>query len=469
MRKVVLLFLLGLTSFFGFSQAETYTTAYENFMKEYNAGNFEGIFNSFTSEMKGTLPLEKAIQFFKGLKDQGGKIDKFDFEGYSQGTFAEYKTKFEKAIFSVNMSVAENGKINGLFIKPYDSKAEITSKGVNDLANYPRDIAEIIFSLVQDFPNYTQLAIAIIENGKTKNYGIIKINDTVKPIENRNKVFEIGSITKVFTATVLASLVEEGKIKLLDDINTYYPFPFHNNFKISFESLANHTSGLPALPDNLDSPNPENPYSNYDVKKLDVYLKDLLELENSTQKYSYSNLGAGLLGHTLALSQNTTFKDLLRSRILNKYNLVSTILDGKDSENRISGRNAQGLVTSNWDFDVLFGAGGMLSTTQDMVKFICAGFNPKNKELALTRIPTFKINDNLEMGLGWHIQKKKGENDLYWHNGGTGGYRSILVFDPQAKNGVVVLSNVSAFHSKSENIDKLGFNLMKEIGASVAP
>lgn len=111
----------------------------------------------------------------------------------------------------------------------------------------------------------------------------------------------------------------------------------------------------------------------------------------------------------------------------------------------------------------------MLSTTQDMVKFICAEFNPKNKELALTRIPTFKINDNLEIGLGWHIQKKKDENDLYWHNGGTGGYRSILVFDPQAKNGVVVLSNVSAFHPKSENIDKLGFNLMKEIGASVAP
>ena len=101
-----------------------------------------------------------------------------------------------------------------------------TTHVVNGLKSFPNDISKIIFSKTKDFPESTQLSIAIIQNGKTNYYGIIKLNDTIRPIENQDKVFEIGSITKVFTSTVLASLVEEGKIKLTDEINPFYPFPF---------------------------------------------------------------------------------------------------------------------------------------------------------------------------------------------------------------------------------------------------
>src|SRR5690606_38054986 len=106
--------------------------------------------------------------------------------------------------------------LNGLFINPYEEPTQTTNNTINSLNNYPKEISEIIFSKVKDFPNNTQLSIAIIQNGKTNYYGVIKLNDTIKPIENQTKVFEIGSITKVFTSTVLASLVEEGKIKLTD-------------------------------------------------------------------------------------------------------------------------------------------------------------------------------------------------------------------------------------------------------------
>lgn len=135
-----------------------------------------------------------------------------------------YKTEFEKVIFAVNISLDHKNQINGLFIEPYKEQITSTSNIVNALHDYPQQISAIISSYAKDFPNNTQLAIAIIENEKVTYYGIIKVNDTIKPIENHQKVFEIGSVTKVFTSTVLAPLVENGKISLNDEINTVSSF-----------------------------------------------------------------------------------------------------------------------------------------------------------------------------------------------------------------------------------------------------
>lgn len=127
---------------------------------------------------------------------------------------------------------------NLLFAQTDNYKTTQTNNAVNALNSYPKEIAEIIFGKTKNIPNNAQLSIALIQNGKTNYYGIIKINDTIKTIENHNKIFEIGSITKVFTSTVLASLVEDKKIKLADNINTFYPFTFKDDTKINFESLA---------------------------------------------------------------------------------------------------------------------------------------------------------------------------------------------------------------------------------------
>ena len=129
----------------------------------------------------------------------------------------------------------------------------------------------------------------------------------------------------------------------------------------------------------------------------------------------------------------------------------------------IEGLDENGEVVSNWDYDVLFGGGGILSSAEDLVKFVNAQFNPKNKELSLTRKPTFDINEGMKIGLGWHILKTENGFNWVWHNGGTGGYSSSMVLDTENKNCVIILSNVSAFNPKMENIDKLCFELMKNI------
>lgn len=445
-----------------FAQTENYKTAITNFKANYNADKYEEIFNSFSREMKQALPIEKTKAFLASLKNQSGKIENMEFINYQQGTYANYKTKFEKAELAVNISLDAQNQINGLFIKPYENSKENESKTVNSLSSYPKEIAEIIFSKSKDFPNNAQLSIAIIKNGKTNYYGIIKVNDSIKPAENEQKIFEIGSITKVFTSTVLASLVEDKKIKLTDEINSYYPFAFKENIKISFESLANHTSGLPRLPENQDTSNEINPYKSYGKTEIEEYLKNLLKSRNDTSKtYSYSNLGAGLLGYTLGLSQKTSFQNLLQKKIFDKYKMTNSFMSSKNLGNQlIKGLNKKGEIVSNWDFDVLFAAGGILSSTEDLAKFASAQFNPKNEELKLTRKTTFEIKGTTKIGLGWHKLESDNGEELIWHNGGTGGYSSSIVVKVGAKTSVIILSNVFDVNDK---IDALSYELINKI------
>ncbi len=465
MRKTIIILILTFMTNVVFAQTVNYKNAIDNFQANYNAEKYEAIFNSFSSEMKQALPIDKTNQFLTGLKSQVGQIEKTEFVGYQQGTYATYKTNFEKIVFAVNISLDSQNLINGLFIKPYEETKVKEKDEINALNSYPTEIAEIIFAKSKNFPNNTQLSIAVIQNGKTNYYGIIKENDTIKPSINQNKIFEIGSITKVFTSTVLASLVEEKKLKLTDEINSYYSFPFKNNIKINFESLANHTSGLPKLPENLDLSNETNPYKNFGEGEIEEYLKNLLKLENEPSKISsYSNLGAGLLGYTLGLSQKTSFQKLLQKRVFDKYKMTNSFTSSQKLENRlVKGFDANGEVVSNWDFDVLFGGGGILSTSEDLVNFVNAQFNPKNTELTITRKPTFDINESMKIALGWHIIKTEKGFNWVWHNGGTGGYSSSMVLDAGKKNAVIILSNVSGFNTKMKNIDNLCFELMKQI------
>ena len=325
--------------------------------------------------------------------------------------------------------------------------------------------SEIIFENAKIFPNHTQISIAIIKDGKVNYYGINNKNDTILTVNNQKSVFEIGSISKVFTSTILANFVIDEKINLNDNINGYLKTSFNNDTEISFINLANHTSGLPRLPSNLDltKVNPENPYKEYKEKGLEEYLTKHLELLNK-EKYQYSNLGAGLLGYTLSKIENTTYENLLQNKIFSKFNMYNSTSDiNKIKGNLVKGLNNEGNDVPNWEFSVLAGAGAIFSTVEDLSQFAISQFDNSNKELKLTRKKTFEVNENMDIGLGWHILKSQSKNFWYWHNGGTGGYSSSMVIDENTKNGIIILSNVSAFNPNKGNIDKLCFKLMKTI------
>jgi CubicO group peptidase (beta-lactamase class C family) len=326
--------------------------------------------------------------------------------------------------------------------------------------------ADKLAEYFKNVPNKTQLSVAVIQNGIPEYFGVIKENDSLLFVENKDKLYEIGSITKVFTATILAQLISEGKIKPTTTVNQYFKFGFNEKAKIKLTELANHTSGMPRLPANFVTDNfiPSNPYKNYTPKDLEYYLKNELRLLKAPGTiYEYSNLGAGLLGYTLGISQKSSYSELLQTFIFERYHLTNTFVSKENIGERqlVIGLDEKGNETSNWDFDVLSGGGCIISCTEDLVKFALEQFDSSNKGLALTHIPTFTISDNMKIGIGWHIVTSlKTQKEYSWHNGGTGGYSSSMALDLSAKNGVIILSNTP---SPNGEIDKLCFDFLEII------
>jgi CubicO group peptidase (beta-lactamase class C family) len=315
---------------------------------------------------------------------------------------------------------------------------------------------------VEQFPKGFCISIAILKDDQIHYFGFRK-DSIVKEYELKDSLFEIASVTKVFTSTLLAKQVLDKKIKLNSNINSVFPFKFHDKIKLSYISLANHTAGLYRLPSNIFAQiiqTPKTPYQNYNFEKLDEYLQSELKLETEESKYSYSNLGPGILAYTLAKKEKTTFEKLLSEDIFTKYHMESTSFDAQKA---IQGINADGTVAEHWYFNALSGAGGLISNTLDLSNFIQAQFNEQNLELALTRKSTHSISDDMNIGLAWHIINPKKENPIYWHNGGSGGFTSSIAFRTSNKTGVVVLSNISANSKLSPMIDEICFEILNTL------
>lgn len=445
------------------SQTTAYKEAANSFEKWYNASQYDSIFMSFSIPFQEVFPKTKTLAFLTKLKSQAGEIRTKEFYRQSDKN-ASFKATCEYAVVLLSLSLDTDKKVSGLLVKPFQENSSGTKDVVNVLQGMPRSQVELIGRMVQPFPANTQISIALLSAGKKQFYGILKTNDSLVSISNQKQIFEIGSLTKVFTSTLLAEAVLAGKVKLDDKINGYYPFSFHENLSLDFMGLVTHTSGLPALPSNLSqhSKTLSNPYALYDSSKLYSYLQRDVQLDTTVGVFSYSNLGFGLLGYTLGLVQHTTYEALLKNQIFEKYRMSHSYAGrSQKTAAMVQGLGRNGKPVSGWDFDVLAGAGSMLSCTADLAIFLEAQMKPENKSMEMTREQKFIVSDDRRMGMGWHILKSKSGMDWYWHNGGTGGFSSSMIVDTETKTAVVILSNISTFNPSMNNIDALAFEMMQ--------
>jgi serine-type D-Ala-D-Ala carboxypeptidase/endopeptidase len=290
-------------------------------------------------------------------------------------------------------------------------------------------------------------------------YGRLSKTDARKP--DGNTVFEIGSVSKVFTAILLADSVQRKELKLTDAIAPSLPSLVKLSKTITFLDLATHTSGLPRLPENLDSKDPENPYADYTISRLYEFLSSYQLPREVGAQYEYSNLGFGLLGHILSLKTNTDYETLVVNRIAKPLRMQSTSIElTQDMKSRFAtGHNGISEPVKNWDFPTLAGAGALRSTTNDLLTFLSANLGLTSSKLYPT-LQSAQIlqrpanSPDVSMGLGWHIITRKDGTQLISHTGGTGGYRSFVGFDPKKRLGVVVLANSAHDH------DDIGMHLL---------
>jgi CubicO group peptidase (beta-lactamase class C family) len=354
-----------------------------------------------------------------------------------------------------------------LSCSPYRSR-ELVKLPVSSNPNVLDSLqAQVVFTYSQNFPNETELALAFITNSSQRFVGIRRHNDSLIYVENSDKVFEIGSVTKTFTATMLAKLVYQGQVDLNEPIKNILPLQLHQSAlkgkEVTLLHLANHTSGFPKEPDNIstDWTIPGSPYQFYDKAKLYDYLSRRLSLLSTPgEKREYSNLGGGLLGHLLTLITGKSYEELLQESICKPLGLHRTFVDF-DSErigHLVPGRDPQGNIVPNWELNVLAGGGGIKSTTEDMAKYLRAHISDTTYYF-LTQKPTITYTEHNSAGLGW-VWYTDGSRKYVSATGGTGGYSCCVIFERSTGTGIVLLTNVSAFlAAKGEYITKMSIEL----------
>jgi CubicO group peptidase (beta-lactamase class C family) len=275
-----------------------------------------------------------------------------------------------------------------------------------------------------------------------------------------NTVFEIGSVTKVFTTAILADMVNKGEVRLEDPAGKYLPasvkMPVRGGKQITLLDLATHTSGLPRLPTNMKPADQSNPYADYTVQQMYDFLNAYKLPRDIGAQYEYSNFGMGLVGHVLALRAGKSYEALVTERVLAPLGMRdSRITLTSDLRARLAaGHDESGKVVPSWDLPTLAGAGALRSTVNDMLKFLAANLDttvaPVARALRTAHAERRGSGTpNLALGLGWHISMTPGAR-IVWHNGGTAGYHSFIGFDETKHIGVVVLSNSAA------SIDDIG-------------
>lgn len=374
-----------------------------------------------------------------------------------------------------------------------------------DAKSHP-DLQVIVTYAVQRYmqsKNSVGLAVGVITGGESHSffYGSKGSDGSAAPDEKT--IFEIGSITKVFTTTVLADMHLRNEVQLDDPVNKYLPasarLPSRDGVDVTLRHLATHTSGLPRLPGNLGGANLDaaNPYAHYTVEELYACLGNSRLTSKPGTKSDYSNLGVGLLGHILATSAGTDFETLVKQRICQPLGMSDTTISlSKDQQQRLAVGHSAGKPVPNWDLPTLAGAGALRSSLLDMLRFLRANIEPASTPIEATLKSAHEIQIERKYRfyrdfgcvaplvvaglaglfawqsfglpvwarmaavlivpavlyhfwptglstttLGWQVDDLSFDKPAHWHNGGTGGYASYMALLPETRQGVIVLSN----------------------------
>lgn len=327
-----------------------------------------------------------------------------------------------------------------------------TEVNIENTMDMTMDIQALLQEYVDD-NGAVGASVGLIDNGTIKffSYGKKSI-DGSEPV-SEDTVFEIGSITKVFTTLALVEMVDKGEVQLDDPIELYLPgvkIPEMDGKKITLRHLAIHNSGIPRMPDNFNPKNPANPYEDYSIESLYDFLNNFALQRAPGEQFEYSNIGMGLLGHILCLKAEKSYEQLISDTVSKRLEMKDTgIALTPEMQKQFARGHHLGQLVEYWDFQQsIAGAGSLRSNVKDMTQFLAANMGLLNSSvtdlLKQCHQEQYAPAPTIGVGLGWILSNPSNETKIIMHNGGTGGFRTYLGFNPKTQKGLVILTNSTA-------------------------
>jgi CubicO group peptidase (beta-lactamase class C family) len=318
------------------------------------------------------------------------------------------------------------------------------------------------------------MSIGVLINGKAVFYGYGETEKGNRQLPNEHTIFGIGSITKTFTGTLLACAVLDGKINLDDPVNKYMPDSIppleYQGIPVTIRTMANHTSGIPRMPSNLNPKDTLNPFRDYDDNDLFSFYKNFKIQRKPGDTYEYSNLAAATLGVILERIYNRSFESLIVEKIANPLGMNDTrqFIKSGDSLRLAKGYGPNYTPVPEWEYKSLAGSGSILSTVADLLKFAAANMSGApsglNEAMQLTHQQIFKDGAD-GVGMLWDVIGL--HHEIIDHNGRVGGFTSFLIIDLKRLVAVVLLSNTAILTFKDissaakAGMDREGYEIMK--------
>jgi CubicO group peptidase (beta-lactamase class C family) len=374
-------------------------------------------------------------------------------------------SKYKVGPLQLLISLDKTGRFETLGIQPYSDDAKKAEKVATDNPMHSKmdSVVDKLLSAYIQTKGNVGLSAAVYYNGADHyyNYGETKVGTHELP--DAHTLYEIGSITKTFTATLLAKAVTDGLVTLDDHITKFLPDSVAANVDIStitLRELSNHTSGLPRMPDNINQTvtDLKQPYEHYDEAHMFAFLKSFKSVRPAGASYEYSNLAQGLLGVILERIYHKPYEELLKLYITTPLQLNNTKirLTEMDVKHLAQGYDETYNPVAIWRQMSTKAAGAIKSDAADMLKYgkyqLASHNNLLSKALKLTHQQTLDDGVN-KVGLGWHYLHADAD-PVIQHSGGTGGYRTAIAVNLNRDLVVVVLTN------NASTGDAVGLNLM---------
>jgi serine-type D-Ala-D-Ala carboxypeptidase/endopeptidase len=314
---------------------------------------------------------------------------------------------------------------------------------LNDL---PGVLSQEFAPLVQAWPQ-GGVVVGVLDHGQRE----VMAFGTAKP----DSIFEIGSVTKTFTSLALAQMVVQKKVTLDEPVRELLPAGWVTKpagQEITLADLATHHSGLPRLPDNLKPASMADPYADYGPEQLEAFLKEHGVARPEKTEFLYSNLGAGLLGFALAQKAGMPYAGLIQQEVTGPMGLRDTVitLSPEQQKRFIQGYTGAHDAQGPWHLNALAGAGALRSTGSDLLTYADDLMHPERlkgkhgdgatlaEAIPLALVPRADVGGGAKIALAWVTRP---EEETYSHDGGTGGYSSLVIFDLKKDRAIVVLYN----------------------------
>lgn len=439
------------------SSAQNATATAQKIVQYINQGKDTALFHLFDPTFKTQFPLAEVQRAIPGLRDMLGQIEKLSLVKEKDGAHSFKLTGSNNSMHMVLTFNKDNRNLlSGMLFSPGNPLFDLVTNRVkintdNPLTTSIDKYADSVVQALMTKSNTPGMSIGVIVKDKVYryNYGETQIGSARLP--GSESIYEIASLTKTFTGTILAGFVRSGKIHLDDRVNKYLPDSIppieFNGIPLTIAHLVNHTSGFPTVNEKAygakQSEDINNPMKYYKMNHILAFIKDRNLTDTPGIRFRYSNLGYALIGYICERVSGKSISNLYNEQIFQPLGMKRSFANISNTSTDIKPYSPEGTLEAYFNLDAYTPAGAAVSTANDLLKFVAAQFTNTDTEISKDIRQTQMLidgNRQPEMGLGWFVARD--DNGIHYnHSGGSAGFTSRVIFNKEKQVGVVILSN----------------------------